>query len=77
MVVIAIIIIFMASPAHAEWGSIPDPNEQWLLKLNKEKLPKLTPEEYAACVRWWARRGGTDEIWRVCGLPPQQPLGPN
>lgn len=61
-----------------EWGTIPDPNEAWLLRLNKEKLPQLSREEYEACKKWWDRRGGTDEIWRVCGLPPPRwPLGPN
>jgi hypothetical protein len=73
---IAIAGILLAS-AYAEWGTIPDPNEQWLLNLNKEKLPQLSAEEYKSCLKWWGRRGGTDEIWRVCGLPPSQPLGPN
>ena len=70
--------IVFAGILFAEWGSIPDPNEEWLLRLNKEKLPQLSSEEYKACLRWWERRGGADEIWRVCGLPPPRwPLGPN
>lgn len=61
-----------------EWGTIPDPNERWLLEIQKEKLPQLPAQEYEACLKWWDRRGGTDEVWRVCGLPPpKQPLGPN